>query len=389
MQLRPYIVIPNLIEQPTWGGDYIVEFKRMSQPELRGKKIGQSYELYEFSNLSSLDSTVGSASFELGNPTNPQESTQHLVSHDRSVAITDLIETDPEGVLGTRYTKVFGPRVKTLIKFTQALGNSYQIHVQKPSGTWLPKPESWYYFEPGLITLGTKTGVNWSAYESVCRQINETAKTLSERARTGAITVEEAQRLLADFVSAHDPQEFVNVLRIEKNQGVDLSDCGLHHSWEEAEDLPLGNVLYEVQESVYDDVSTIRSFDKGKMKADGSIRPVQIDEYFAYIDRSQDANDPANHMIKTKTDSAEQKQLTFSNSRYVMDQLIVKNPYQEILTDTFHHIFVKDGAIELSTTDGELILTKGYSAFIPAKVGTYQLKTTTEAGEATILRTYL
>ncbi len=72
-----------------------------------------------------------------------------------------------------------------------------------------------------------------------------------------------------------------------------------------------------------------------------------------------------------------------------MDQLIVKNPYQEILTDTFHHIFVKDGAIELSTTDGELILTKGYSAFIPAKVGTYQLKTTTEAGEATILRTYL
>ncbi|QQR52772.1 hypothetical protein IPG36_01470 [bacterium] len=55
---RPYLVIPKLIKQPTWGGSYIVAAKGWSDHEGLGDlKIGQSYELFSGSNLSLLTST--------------------------------------------------------------------------------------------------------------------------------------------------------------------------------------------------------------------------------------------------------------------------------------------------------------------------------------------
>ena len=58
MKIQPYIVVPTLIEQPTWGGEYIGNLKGLAQENLGGKKIGQSYELFRDSNLS-LKKTYG------------------------------------------------------------------------------------------------------------------------------------------------------------------------------------------------------------------------------------------------------------------------------------------------------------------------------------------
>ena len=49
---RAYLVVPKLIEQPTWGGYYIMKFKEWAKHPAAKKKIGQSFELSGTSNLS-------------------------------------------------------------------------------------------------------------------------------------------------------------------------------------------------------------------------------------------------------------------------------------------------------------------------------------------------
>ena len=45
----------ELIEQPSWGGRYIVDLKGLSNdPQWAGKRVGQSYELAKASKLIEL-----------------------------------------------------------------------------------------------------------------------------------------------------------------------------------------------------------------------------------------------------------------------------------------------------------------------------------------------
>jgi hypothetical protein len=155
---RPYLVIPKLIQQPTWGGQLIVQTKGWSQNKsLAEMKIGQSYELFSGSNLSLLESTDDpdfagelTDSDTVAKPTHPAH----------SIALAKLIK---------------GTKIHLLIKYTQALGNSFQTHIKDgvKDPDWLPKPESWYYFEPGLITLGVKPNTDWDAYRAACVSIRD------------------------------------------------------------------------------------------------------------------------------------------------------------------------------------------------------------------------
>src|SRR5260221_8991659 len=126
-QKRPYLVIPKLIEQPTWGGTYIVEAKQWAnKKELTGKKIGQSYELYDKSNLSlALTSSDDTFFGEIADP----KQVKNQTSPAGTITISDLISTDPEAVLGKKNVATYGPSMHLLLKFTQALGNSFQLHV--------------------------------------------------------------------------------------------------------------------------------------------------------------------------------------------------------------------------------------------------------------------
>ncbi len=373
MKIQPYIIIPNLIEQPTWGGNYIKDLKQLQLPQ----KIGQSYELYEHTHLSSNTSTQD-LSVELGNPQSPQEA--KLIGKDSPIDISTI-------------TKEKLP----LIKLTQAMSNSYQLHVQTPTkdGQWFSKPESWYYLEPGIITLGAKSNVNWEEYKSACVAIDETAKTISQKIKSQNITLETGRKQLSELISKHHPRQFVNLVHVGKDQVVDLSPCGVHHSWEEdPAKYPLGNVLYEVQLNVYDPVATIRCFDQGKIKSDGSIRNIHIDDYFKYIDRSPVANNPHTYMKKPtllKKTSLHTIKNLLSTPHYSLDKIIFRNKLQNkftITTNSFHHLFVSSGNITVNWQNQNWTVTTGYSIFIPKDCGQYELHTY-HCYQATVLKTYI
>lgn len=390
MKIRPYIIVPNLIEQSTWGGNYIVQYKRIADPILLNKKIGQSYELYEFSRLSMNVTTKEHPSLELGNPQHPKKS-HRIPQQDASFFISQLIKENPEHVLGKRYVKKFGSKIQTLIKFTQAKGNSYQMHVKRKSGNWLPKSESWYFFEPGIVTLGIKSNVAWDGYQALCEEINSRAEDLSHQVQRGNMPLEFARKHMQEYIAQQNPEQFVHVVKIKKNQAIDLSLCGIHHSWEEDDHVaPFGNILYEVQENVYDENSTIRCFDKGKIQDDGSIRALQIGDYFTYIDRDPWMNSPKNHRIKItilkKTASVLIKQI-FTTDHYSMQEIEFKHSYVDKTNGSFHHLFVKDGSLQLIVDAIHLTVSKGFSVFVPANVTTYQL--IADQRPATVLKTYL
>ena len=58
---KPYLCVPQLIEQSTWGGGYILEQKGWGKDtRFTGKKFGQSYELSGKTKL--LNDEIGRAS---------------------------------------------------------------------------------------------------------------------------------------------------------------------------------------------------------------------------------------------------------------------------------------------------------------------------------------
>ncbi|MEK7166765.1 MAG: hypothetical protein AAB874_08210 [Patescibacteria group bacterium] len=377
--IRPYLVIPKLIIQPTWGGNYIAQVKGWDRGELATNKIGQSYELCSGSNLSLITSSknpqflaeiTNSKAVEL--PTSPPN----------SIPLVRLIETDPNSVLGNEIVTQFGPTMPLLIKFTQALGNSFQLHV--PDGTkhpkWKPKPESWYYFEPGMVTLGVKSGVNWEEYQKSVTELDEYICALSQQVLSGSKTLADAKNEINKLIVKYNPRQFVNFAYPNAGDLIDLSPCGIHHSWEEDTDkYPLGNVLYELQVNVMDDVATIRSFDKGKMNKDGSVRPLQIEDYFAFIDRSPKANNPKTHFQKSQHIT---EKLSYSKERlmktkyYALDKVVItgyKSAYHERI-DRFKHVFIKSGEIEVTAGNVSITVSKGHSVFIPKMALEYSIK---------------
>ena len=139
---RPYLIIPKLIPQPTWGGNYIANLKGWSKyADLETKKIGQSYELSSAS-LLSVD-VLDSSDPNFFNIVNDGWAK-------RTLPVRQLV-----------------PNINLLIKINQALGNSFQLHI-KPGVSdlfWKAKPESWYFLEPGYISLGVKNEVNIGDYK--------------------------------------------------------------------------------------------------------------------------------------------------------------------------------------------------------------------------------
>ncbi|HYD35846.1 MAG TPA: hypothetical protein VD999_07335 [Vitreimonas sp.] len=377
-----YYVVPLLINQPTWGGTYIADFKTVTEPSVADKKIGQSFELFDGSWLApgmtdQLPFAFAEAT-DLDHPAffNTPDATQLL-------KIQTLIDTDPTAVLGSRSVSKFGAGMKTLIKFTQAQNNSYQVHVEpgKTVGHWQAKPESWYYFEDGYVTLGLKPGVNVTEYQQRSHEIDAYARQLSEQIKADALSVADARQQLKAFIDQDHPRRFVNFVSIKKDQIVDLSACGIHHSWEIHPDLPLGNIVYEVQVDVKDENCTLRSFDQGNIKDNGAVRPLSIDEYFQALNTSPEHNQPEKYFTtaQARTEGTARITRLFDSEYYKTDLVEFSGAYTGTATtlqDTFHHVFVKSGAITITAQGENYPVAKGWSVFIPAATGQYQLTAT-------------
>jgi len=387
---KPYLVIPKLIEQPTWGGTYIVKLKKWSNSHtMRNLKIGQSYELYDKSNLSTLNSSTDPAF--TGEITDSRH-VEEITAIPDSIQISRLIAADPVGVLGDKVLTKHGPTMPLLLKFTQALGNSFQLHI--PDGTkhprWKPKPESWYYFEPGLITCGVRSDASWDDYRASVTELDKKIQFLADQVHSGSMVYELAKDNINKFINQYNPWQYVNVVQVSSRALLDLSPCGIHHSWEEnLASIPLGNVVYEIQLNVMDDVSTLRSFDKGKMSETGKLRPLQIEDYFQSADRSQTANDPKTHM-RQSTRIRQTKHFLheriLATKYYSMDRVMMSSKNSEYCEaiETFRHIFVRSGEVYVVVANTTLIVSRGHSVFIPAKCSDYAIKSSVPQSEVLI-----
>ncbi len=368
--IRPYLIYPKLVEQPTWGGTYIAEYKNWQHKgDLGIKKFGQSYELCGASLLA--PDIFDSKSEEFTSDNQAMD----------ALPLKDLIAQDQQKILGPNiYERYHG--MPLLIKFTQALGNSFQLH-RKPAADscrWKPKAESWYYFEPGRITLGIKKGIEVSSYKACCKRIEKTMLALSENVRKGTIPLEQARVGAKEIIQKENPRQYVNVLDVPKDALIDLSGGGLHHSWEEDPTSTLGNILYEVQQDVTDDDTTIRSFDQGKLKEDGSIRAIHIDDYFRYLDVGDSRNDPEHAFMYPKGT------MLLSTPYYSLDLLEIFGNQTVSLRTSFQHLFLKEGSLEVLTAGGSVTMSKGHSCFIPFAVQSYELRS---ANKAVVLKTYI
>lgn len=376
---RPYLVVPKLIVQPTWGGDYIIRTKEWhGRTELKNLKIGQAYELYDKSNLSTLTSTTHPSFVgEISDSKSVEEQT-HLPG---TLPLTELIRENPAQVLGESAYSRFGSSMYLLIKFTQSLGNSFQIHIKDGVShpRWQTKPESWYYFEPGLITLGVKPETDWEFYQQAVTEIETEIQRLGSQVQIGQVTYHSAKEQIKKLIKKYHPWQYVNLVRVAKDELIDVSPCGIHHSWEEDfEKLPLGNILYEVQLNRMDSISTIRCFDKGKMAKDGTTRPLQIADYFALIDRSPEGNNPQSHKRHPTFLS---ENVNYSHERllqtnyYTLEKVTYKTmgEFTERIKE-FRHAFVKEGIVEVTCGQIVVEVTAGHSVFIPAGAQEYTIK---------------
>lgn len=381
MTIQPYLLVPKLIPQPTWGGEYIADFKGLPKETFGSMKLGQSYELATDSMLSTVER---STQLPVEMCTASDGSTQEVIG-DRTTmfSLQDLINQDPERVLGKNVVAKHGNRMHVLIKFTQAKGNSFQVHVRPSSqvGQWKPKPESWYFFEKGKVTLGLKSPIDRAGYMAACKTIEQKALEVSEKMKNHTVTPADGKKELLDCITAHSPFAFVNEFTVEPETIVDLSDGGIHHSWEEGADIPMGNIVYEVQLNVMDKDCTLRSFDKGKIGDDGALRPIHIDEYFQAINSDEAANVPAQYMRTALFHSVHGAPVAklFATQNYSSILMEIASSYTGDLADTrkqgsFHHLFVKTGTLRVEANGKTYHVSKGASIFIPASTGPYTLK---------------
>ncbi len=372
---RPYIIVPQLIEQPTWGGSYIAQYKGWDQDALlASKKIGQSYELSGASMVLMDITSTSDANFSAAQAMDSG-------SPAKKAAIGALLNEQPEAFVGKGVYDQY-KSMPLLIKFTQALGNSFQLH-RKPEQDdpyWKPKAESWYFMEKGKMTYGLSSGCDISHYRAVCEEIDDYMHSLSHKVESGELTVAQARETVSTFIQQKNPWQFVNVVTMDQYGIIDLSGGGLHHSWEEDASLPLGNIVYEVQQDVADDVSTLRSFDQGKIKDDGSVRALSIDDYFRFLDTSPERNDPGAGIRKRSGDTL------FATKYYCLDKKMIEQKTTSSTDGSFVHLFVTQGQLEVTGPEGTVTVGRGHSCFIPADVGEYTL---VPQGSAEVLKTYI
>lgn len=363
----PWRVQDELIEQPSWGGRYIVDLKGLSNdPQWQGKKVGQSYELAKASLL--IDPATGQAR-----------------------PLAELLRADAVGWLGQKVVNKFGQNLSLLIKLTQAKGNSFQVHLPegKHRGHWEPKPEAWFYLAPGLYTFGLKSGASFEAFSRILHTIDGEMERLSEEVNTGKRTVDDARAQAHQRIQTLDPYAYVNVVEAHTDDIVDLTPGGIHHSWEEDDTrFPEGNLVYEVQVDVPDNLCSMRGFDKGKFLDDGSLRPTHVADYLGTIEPDPEHNELARHIQRPQIISEEngaKVEALFRTPYFNLDRLTLApgTSLRQSLADGFHHVFVYAGRASL----GAAALAQGQSYLLPAALGEYTLQAADQP--VVLLKTYL
>lgn len=386
----PHLVIPKCIPQSTWGGFYLAKLKGWdNNSKLANKRIGQTYELYGESQLAVdiTDSTKASFSYE-GD------------FRGETLSLKELVESNPEAIIGKSVWDKYG-KMPLLIKLNQARGNSFQLHIKdedhkqhkklflgkRPSLSvgvdefrWIPKPESWYFLEEGYISCGINDLTKIKEYKKTCKNIYDFTQNVSKQIRSNKLTLQEGKARVATLIKTCDPHQFVNLHYVEAHTLVDLSAGGIHHSWEADPKSSLGNVVFEIQQDVMDEYCTIRSFDQGNLKDDGTVRELHIDDYFTFLDKTKQ-NNSLSHLLRTPHGES-----LLSTPYYSLDLLSIHKITTQKTTSSFHHLYVRDGQIKVSTQNGSIIVSRGHSCFVPFCVELYEIE---PLEQSVVLKSYI
>lgn len=363
--LSPWKIEDELIEQPSWGGRYIVDLKGLTDsPEWRGKKVGQSYELANESRV-----------------INPVTKDIHRLA--------DLIRESPQFWLGEGYSSELLAAPLLLIKLTQAKGNSFQVHLPEGEhlGHWLPKPEAWFYLGPGLYTFGLRANVDVDAFSKALLSVESEMKKISARIQSRAISVDQGRTEATAYIEARNVYQYVNVVEAHTDDIVDLTAGGIHHSWEEDNArFPDGNLVYEVQVDVQDDLCSMRGFDKGKFIDDGSIRATHVSDYLKTVRHDPEHNELDRHIKKPLviSETADSTVEAIFRTRYFnTDRISIRagGVSRCDINMGLYHIFVLNGNV----SSAGVPLAVGGSYVFPASVGTVEV---TASAESRLLATY-
>ena len=366
-ELSIFRVVDELIEQPSWGGDFITKLKGLDRtPKWVGKKVGQAYEL-----------AIGSRVIDLATGV--------------EAALEQIITASPEEILGDKVVAQHGSTLNLLIKLTQAKGNSFQVHL--PEGDhlkhWQPKPEAWFYLGPGLYTFGLNQGTSYADFSTALKSIDRKMHELSEKVIAGKLDVDEARRRAAVFIAEQDPYQYINIVHAKTDDIVDLTAGGIHHSWEEdASVYPDGNLVYEVQVDVQDEYCSMRGFDKGKILDNGKIRPTHVDDYLATVSQDPERSDLSRYIQRPSVvaeDDSKKRESLFRTKYFNLDRVVINGSHTDTIStsDGLQHIFVLAGEGALN----EYKIKAGQSYVITAKAGYAVLQASSKG--MTVLQTWL
>ena len=326
IQLYPLLFKPNL-HQIVWGGDRLVRWKQVSDADL---PVGESWEV---SAVAGSPSVVANGAFA-------------------GKILPDVVEMDPEGILGKSVARRYDNKMPLLVKFIDAQKDlSIQVHpndeiARRVHGKF-GKSEMWYIIdaEPGAcIYSGFKKSLSADEYKRMVKE--------------GTITESLARHEVHPGDVFYIPAGRVHAI------------CG-------------GIMLAEVQQS--SDV-TYRIYDYNRPGLDGKPRELNTDMAAVALNYKVERKyrtaysvkaNHANRVVETAFFSA---RVTEIGQRFHRD---LKKYDSFIITMCLKG----DCRIRIRETGHEIILKEGFSCMIPAAIADYDIEPV--AGSTKVLDAFI
>lgn len=258
-------------------------------------------------------------------------------------SLREILEADPGGILGRKISGTKFPLLIKLIDSKQKL--SVQVHPNDETAARFggeAKTEMWYL-------LGeNKTQVYCGLHENVTKDS------------------------FLDAVKNDTSGDTMRPVPVEKDSAVFVRG-GRVHAIDE------GCLILEIQQNSN---TTYRIYDWGRMGNDGNPRELHIDQAVEVINWD-DHDDPLVSTSLLSESEACRIEEVLSCEYFRLEKLTLTGTTEtQVSGETFHALFVSEGALTLSWDGGSETATAGESILIPAALPAYSL-----AGEAMILRT--
>lgn len=252
-------------------------------------------------------------------------------------SIRDLMQEDPEFLLGTIAKPTANGRFPLLLKLLDAKENlSVQVHPDDACAEMLGEPD------------GGKTEM-WYVLEA----------SAGSKLYCGLKNIQDENRL-REILGGGKIMEHLESFAAEKDQAL-LLPAGQVHA------IGRGVLLAEIQQN--SDL-TYRIYDWGRMGMDGTPRELHLEKAAKAIH----LNEPAPKVIHAGQNNLEQENLCecayFAARRFRIQDALQLNTQQQ----SPHIVLVIEGDIEIKTNQNSLALKNGEAALIPAGVEEYILK---------------